>query len=180
MTGPDPGGFDVWATLAAERAAGWGALRDAGPVVEMEADAADRVGVPGARLFAVARALDVRAVLRDPERFSSSRRSGSGALPVAWPFNAFPGLPMCPAGYDAPEHTRYREMLAPLFGMREVQELVPVFEGLASSLIGGVAGRGECDAVAEIVNPMRLGRFWCTAVCLLMTPTGWPSGWRPH
>jgi hypothetical protein len=74
MTGPD-----FWATLRRERAAGWGALRDAGPVVEIsEADSLDVTGVDGMRVFALSRRCDVLAVLGDPEGFfvRSSRRIG--------------------------------------------------------------------------------------------------------
>jgi cytochrome P450 len=77
---------------------------------------------------------------------------GTGYLPVAWAFNALGSVPIVPAGHDPPEHTRYREILAPLFGTREVAQLVPVLEGLASSLIEPVAGHGECDAIAAIAQ----------------------------
>jgi cytochrome P450 len=145
---------DFWAKLATERRAGWSSLRAAGPVLELDqADSLTLTGVTGMRAFSLSRRCDVLAALRDPQGFSSRRCPGAGTLPVAWPFNALGTVPMVPAGHDPPEHTRYREILAPLFGTREVAQLVPVLEGLASSLIEPVAGHGECDAIAAIAQP---------------------------
>ena len=55
----------------------------------------------------------------------------------------------------APEHRRQRELVAPWFAPRAVDELcAEVIEPIATRLVDEVTGRGEVDLVAALARPL--------------------------
>lgn len=122
-----------WASLpfAADRGAGWAALRDVGPVVLMN------------DWYHLTRREDVLAALRNPELFSSAKAAQMLGSPI----------PLVPLSIDPPEHTRFRKILQPFFSPHTLSELLPSLQPQAVDIIDAVAARGECDAVADIAVP---------------------------
>ncbi len=113
--------------LAADRGVGWKTLRDAGPVVFMN----------GA--YYLTRREDVLAALCQPNLFSAQLALQPPGSPV----------PVLPSAFDPPEHTRYRKILQPHFGPQALSRFRPLMERHAVEMIADLAGRGECEVMAE-------------------------------
>ncbi|GFG83897.1 putative cytochrome P450 143 [Mycolicibacter algericus] len=132
---PDSHGAPVltYATLpmAADRGAGWKAVRDAGPVVFMDG------------WYYLTRRDDVLAALRNPELFSSKKAFDVLGSP----------LPLVPIAFDPPEHTRFRRILQPFFSPSTLSETLPALQQQAVDIITEVAGKGGCDVMADIAIP---------------------------
>lgn len=79
-------------------------------------------------------------VLRSPELFASRQRAAPAGLQA----------PLVPAGFDPPEHTRYRQVIQPFFSPRSASAQQPVVGEVARRMIDGLAGRTECDVAAEL------------------------------
>jgi hypothetical protein len=150
-----------WAVLVAHREARWDALRDIGRVVKMGG------------VYHMTRRDDVIAALHNTKVFSSARRKSPSI------FRDMIGLPPIPTALDPPEHTRYRELLQPLFSPQAPQELEPRFAELAAMFVHGVAGAGECDAMSAVAIPYAtacLQMFWG---CRWKTARSSPGGNAP-
>jgi cytochrome P450 len=115
--------------LAADRGVGWKKLRDAGPVVFMNG------------YYYLTRREDVLAALRNPQVFSSRVLQPPGHP-----------LPVIPLAFDPPEHTRYRRILQPYFSPHALSKSRPVLERHAADMIAALAGRGECEVMADLAN----------------------------
>ena len=113
--------------MAADRGVGWKALRDAGPVVFMN----------GA--YYLTRREDVLRALCEPNLFSAHLALQPPGTPV----------PVLPSAFDPPEHTRYRKILQPHFGPQALSKFRPMMLRHAVEMIADLAGRGECEAMAE-------------------------------
>ncbi|KAA1249997.1 cytochrome P450 [Mycobacterium simiae] len=115
--------------LAEDRGVGWRTLRDAGPVVFMNG------------YYYLTRRADVLAALRNPQAFSSRV--------LQPPTNP---LPVVPLSFDPPEHTRYRKILQPYFSPQALNKSRPLLEHHAANMIGELAGRGQCEAMADFAR----------------------------
>ncbi|HSS23557.1 MAG TPA: cytochrome P450 [Mycobacterium sp.] len=115
--------------LAADRGVGWKTLRDAGPVVFMNG------------YYYLTRREDVLAALRNPKVFSSRVLQPPGNP-----------LPVVPLSFDPPEHTRYRKILQPHFSPHALSKSRPVLERHAAEMIDALAGRGQCEAMADFAR----------------------------
>ncbi len=115
--------------MADDRGAGWRILRDAGPVVFMNGS------------YYLTRREDVLAALRNPRVFSSHL--------LQPPTNPLPVLPL---SFDPPEHTRYRKMLQPYFSPHALDSSRPVLQRHAADMIAELAGRGQCEAMADFAR----------------------------
>jgi cytochrome P450 len=113
--------------MAADRGVGWKTLRDAGPVVFMN----------GA--YYLTRRDDVLAALCQPNLFSAHLALQPPGSPV----------PVLPSAFDPPEHTRYRKILQPHFGPQALSRFRPLMTRHAVEMIADLAGRGECEVMAE-------------------------------
>jgi cytochrome P450 len=113
--------------MAADRGVGWKTLRDAGPVVFMN----------GA--YYLTRREDVLAALCQPNLFSAHLALQPPGSPV----------PVLPSAFDPPEHTRYRKILQPHFGPQALTRFRPLMTRHAVEMIADLAGRGECEVMAE-------------------------------
>ncbi|RAV02835.1 cytochrome P450 [Mycolicibacter senuensis] len=117
--------------LATDRAAGWAALRDTGPVVFMDG------------WYYVTRRDDVLAALRNPKVFSSKKAVDILGSPV----------PLVPIAFDPPEHTRFRNILQPFFSPHTLAEMLPSLQRQAVAIVDSVAAQGQCEVMADIAIP---------------------------
>ncbi|GAA1275111.1 cytochrome P450 [Saccharothrix xinjiangensis] len=140
-------GFDPPAEFAA--------LRDTAPVCPVSLR-------HGQEALLVTRYDDVRAVLRDHERFSSDpSRPGFPQLRPVVDRKAAPGSFLVT---DPPEHTRYRKMLTGEFTVRRMNELRPHVERLTRERLDAlVAGPRPADLVAGFALPVP-----SDVICLLL------------
>jgi len=113
--------------MAEDRGVGWKTLRDAGPVVYMN----------GA--YYLTRREDVLTALREANLFSAQLALQPPGSPV----------PVLPSAFDPPEHTRYRKILHPYFSPEGLSTSRPVLQRHAADMIAALAGRGECEVMAE-------------------------------
>ncbi|HYB80228.1 MAG TPA: cytochrome P450 [Mycobacterium sp.] len=116
--------------MSADRGVGWKTLRDAGPVVFMNGH------------YYLTRREDVLAALRNPKVFSSRLALQPPGSP----------LPVVPLAFDPPEHTRYRKILQPYFSPHGLSKSRPVLQRHATEMIVTLAGRGECEAMADFAK----------------------------
>lgn len=119
--------------MADSRTAAYAILRDTGPVT------AGRFGT-----YWIMSGEAAEFVLKHPDLFSSRRAFDMVGSP----------LPLVPIAFDPPEHTRYRRILQPFFSPRGIAPWEPAVRALGGELIDGLAGRGECDLVAELAVPL--------------------------
>ncbi|BBX18301.1 cytochrome P450 [Mycolicibacterium duvalii] len=117
--------------MAADRNAGWAALRDAGRVVFVDG------------WFYLTHRDDVLSALRDPGLFSSKKAFDVLGSP----------LPLVPIAFDPPEHTRFRKMLQPFFSPHTLSQMLPSLQKQAIDIIDAVAAKSECEVVADIAIP---------------------------
>jgi len=116
-------------------------MRDTNPVMRL----ADMYGTNRDNLFVALRSY-IEHVLGHPEVFSSD------FLPVE-------SLPLIPENIDPPEHLKYRRLLSPLFGPKQMKQLEPDITKRANDLIDKFIERGECDYAAEYAVPLPCGVF---------------------
>lgn len=117
--------------MARDRGAGWAKLRDLGPVLY------------GEGWFYLTRREDVLAALRDPAAFSSRTDYDDMISPV----------PLVPLGFDPPEHTRYRRLLHPYFSPQTLSALLPSLQAQVIDIIEEIAGRADCEVIADLAIP---------------------------
>lgn len=85
---------------------------------------------------------DIRAVLTNPELFSSRGIAGfSHLLGESWD--------MIPLEVDPPQHTRYRQFLGPLFAPGRVHTMTGRIEAICAELVDEMAAQGECEFVRD-------------------------------
>jgi cytochrome P450 len=116
--------------MATDRGVGWKTLRDAGPVVFMN----------GA--YYLTRREDVLTALCQPNLFSAQLALQPPGSPV----------PVLPSASDPPEHTRYRKILQPHFSPQALSKSRPVMQRHAAEMIAALAGRNECEVMADFAR----------------------------
>src|ERR1700722_6823553 len=117
--------------MSFDRGTGWATLRDAGPVVLSDG------------WYALTRREDVLAALRNPNVFSSKKAFEVVGSP----------LPLVPAAFDPPEHTRFRRILQPFFSPHALAAILPSIQAQAIDIIDSIAERDECEAMADLATP---------------------------
>ncbi|MBZ6173180.1 cytochrome P450 [Streptomyces olivaceus] len=115
-------------------------------------DPVARVTLPTKReAWAVSRYDDVRELLSDPRVSADIRRPnfpalGEGEQEAGARFRPF-------IRTDAPEHTRYRRMLLPVFTVRRVRAMRPAVQARVDEILDGVlAAGGPTDFVSAYAN----------------------------
>lgn len=106
--------------------------------------------------WVVTRYEDARDVLRQPQVFSSS---GVSIAP-------FPGK-VIPGQLDPPEHTAYRQVLAPLFSPKRMLALEGEIRSIATSLIDEFAPSGSVELLRQFAHPLPSRLF--------LALMGWPQ-----
>jgi cytochrome P450 len=118
--------------MAENRTEAYRVLREAGPITKFR------------RGYVLSSSEYVEYALKHPELFSSKRAFDMVGSP----------LPMVPIAFDPPEHTRYRHILQPFVGPREMAGWQPRVRSLVGTLINSFIERGSCDLVAELAVPL--------------------------
>jgi cytochrome P450 len=89
---------------------------------------------------------DVHEALRTPELFSSrSVLHVYDGPKLTDPAEAAAVRGMIPEELDPPEHTKYRQLLTPLFAPQAVETLEPMIRSWCAELIEGFLEQGHCD-----------------------------------
>lgn len=123
------------ASVAAEPVPFYAALREHCPVAKFEGMEATHI---------ISRYEDVKFALRHPEIFSSDL--------VAVDIGQ--DRPLIPLQIDPPEHAKYRRLMDPQLGPKEIAPLEADTRKLVNEIIDGFAGRGSCDIHAEFTVPV--------------------------
>ncbi|WP_432835287.1 cytochrome P450 family protein [Dactylosporangium sp. CA-092794] len=121
-------------------------LRASGP--------AHRLTLPdGSPVWLLTRYADVRAALADP-RLSLDKRNSAGG----WAgFSLPPRLDANLLNMDAPDHTRIRRLVAPVFTPRRVEALRPRIERTANDLLDRLAAADtDADLVSGYATPLSI------------------------
>jgi cytochrome P450 len=98
------------------------------------------------------RAEDVRAVAKDWRRFSSAVPDVT-AIPSSHPREE----PDLPIEIDPPQHTRYRQLVSPVFTRHRVEEMRPGVQAIASSLLDNLLREGRGNLVSDFAIPLSVG-----------------------
>jgi cytochrome P450 len=140
MTAVHPSGTDTTGApevtlealpMATDRAAGWDALRDIGPVVFING------------WYHLTHREDVLHALRTPEVYSSRKAFDMLGSP----------LPLVPISFDPPEHTRFRKILQPFFSPHTLGQMLPSLQKQAVAMVDAIAKTGRCEVVNDIAIP---------------------------
>lgn len=128
----------------ADPAAHHPALRDAGPLVWLDA-----IGCYG-----MARHGEVKAALGDPVGFCSGRGVGLADFLVEEPWRP----PSLLLEADPPLHSRTRGIMTRIVSLKALKELRPVWQARAEALVDHLLPLGRFDAVTQLgeVYPMRV------------------------
>ncbi|MGE0387997.1 MAG: cytochrome P450 [Gammaproteobacteria bacterium] len=94
---------------------------------------------------------DAREGFRDWKFFTS--------FPLGIPARQGGARKLVPVEVDPPEHQRYRNLLAPLFGPPAVARMEPRIRELTVGLIEGFLGSGRCEFVADMSMKIPTGIF---------------------
>jgi cytochrome P450 len=117
--------------MSLDRGAGWAALRAAGPVILSDG------------WYALTRREDVLSALRNPNVFSSQKAFEVVGSP----------LPLVPAAFDPPEHTRFRKILQPFFSPHALAAILPSIQSQAIDIIDSIARQDDCELMTELATP---------------------------
>lgn len=132
--------YDIYeGDYATDPHATWQAMRAAGcPVAHSDCYGGSWLPVDYAEL---------RAITRDPARFSSRAIEAGGPVPPVGR-----GLPTPPVTSDPPRHKADRDVLMPFFRPAKVAEWEPFVRELCAKLVTELAGRGGGDAVTDFAQ----------------------------
>jgi cytochrome P450 len=112
------------------------------------------------RMFVITRYDDVKMILRDVERFPSSRPVGRRDKRAEVIHRLYeekgwvPGRTL--AGRDDPEHRQMRAMFNQAFRPSKINELDPMIHDLAHRLVGELVAAGEGDWTRVVAIPLPL------------------------
>jgi cytochrome P450 len=95
---------------------------------------------------------DVRTAAKDWQTFTSSVPNVT-SIPSSHP-RTEPDLPI---ELDPPRHTRYRQLVGPVFSRHVVEELRPSVRRIAGDLLEGIVDAGGGDLVSEFAIPLSVG-----------------------
>ena len=95
---------------------------------------------------------DIRAVYRDPARYSSAR----GVLLRPARLGDDPGGGLTLALSDPPRHKQLRSLMADWFSTRSVRALEGTVRDAVRTVLARAAERGVCDFVQDVAGPLSL------------------------
>ena len=105
----------------------------------------------------ISRYADVKSALSDWRTFTSSV-AGVTAIPMITQRTR----PTPPIELDPPRHTRYRNLVGPLFRRQRVEEMEPAVRAITAQLIDPIVARGKGDLAKELafeLSSRTLGLF---------------------
>lgn len=115
---------------------------------------------------------DVYRAFQDTELFSSF----PGHVPAGGMGKDRPSIPV---ETDPPDHTRYREILAPLFTVHRMRRLEERIRAHARDLIAGIAGRGACDSAVDYAVDYAVEYAKVLPTQVFLELMGWPMSDAP-
>jgi cytochrome P450 len=95
----------------------------------------------GHEFWLLTRMSDIRAALQSPQLFSSR---------AVVPADPDPPYLWIPEMLDPPVHTRWRQLLGPIFTPAAIAKLEPRVKQRFDEILDEIAPRGECDYVADV------------------------------
>jgi cytochrome P450 len=95
----------------------------------------------GHEFWLMTRMADIRAALQAPALFSSR---------AVVPADPDPPYMWIPEMLDPPVHTRWRQLLGPIFSPSAVAKLEPRVRGRFREILDEIAPQGKCDYVADV------------------------------
>ncbi len=95
----------------------------------------------GHEFWMMTRMDDIRAALQAPQLFSSR---------AVVPIDPDPPYMWIPEMLDPPVHTKWRQLLGPMFSPAAVARLEPRVAQRFDEILDDIASRGECDYVADV------------------------------
>jgi cytochrome P450 len=104
--------------------------------------------------WAITKYEDVRAISRQPRRFSSAAKGPMVGDP---PEEALAPNRQMMLFMDPPQHDRFKLLVARGFTPRAAQALAARIAELSREIVDDVAGRGECDLVADVAGRLPSG-----------------------
>ena len=113
------------------------------------------VWLPQYSIWVVSRYEPVRAVLGDWKRFSNAGGGGIKIYFLEKPWRR----PSLILEVDPPEHQRTRKVLMQALAPERLQQLRPIFEAQADSIIDEALERGTLDAIPDLVQRFPLTVF---------------------
>ena len=105
----------------------------------------------------------IHEILRSPDRFNSSSVNIPGAVGA--------GDKLVPLELDGEEHTRYRDLLLPLFSPKRMAEIEPLIADLTRELIAEARAGESFEVVESLAMPL--------PVTVFLSLMGWPLEDRP-
>jgi cytochrome P450 len=145
--------------FASDPAPLWARIRQDCPVARSE----DHGG-----FWVLSRYEDVRTAALDWRTYTSAV-VGVTAIPQITPRTA----PMLPIELDPPKHSRYRQLVAPVFSTERVAEITPGVTALVRERLTHLATAGAGDLVADLCMPIAVG----TLARLTELPAGDQDKW---
>jgi cytochrome P450 len=94
--------------------------------------------------WVLTRSADIREAFQRPDDFSS--------VEFSIPFGAYPRT-MRPLALDPPDHTRYRQPLAPLFAPGPVARREPELRRVCAGIVDRFATAGRSDLIVDLARP---------------------------
>jgi cytochrome P450 len=144
---PEPGGFDDYDIFSPELRncpyPRWARMQQECPVARSTRFGGSWLVTPYA---------DIKAMTRDPERYSSRVSDVGGPLPE--PGQA--GLFLPPITSDPPEHAAHRAVLLPFLVPARIAPLEPFIRAKAAALARPLAERGHGDAATEFAQQLAI------------------------
>lgn len=101
--------------------------------------------------WAITRHDDLKRISKNPQLFSSERRS---CLVLDPPPESLPQLQLIMLNMDPPKHLQYRAIVNKAFTPRMVKRIVPAVRRTVDEIIDGVCEKGECEFVDEVAAPL--------------------------
>jgi cytochrome P450 len=95
----------------------------------------------GHEFWLMTRMTDIRAALQSPKLFSST---------AVGPSDPDPPYMWIPEMLDPPIHTKWRQLLGPIFSPAAIAKLEPRVRQRFREILDEVAPRGQCDYVADV------------------------------
>jgi cytochrome P450 len=149
----DRGKFDVLADagMAADPMGSWDRFREEARTFSVDM-------TPDWTIWVPTRYEDIHEGLRRPDLFSSRSINLIGGpryhdSPEEEPDRGIGfGMKLIPEEMDPPEHTKYRQILSPLFSPQAVADMEPLVREWCSALIDGFMDKGSCDVNADFAR----------------------------
>jgi linalool 8-monooxygenase len=105
---------------------------------------------PSGGFWSVLRYKDIVAASKNPRVFSSARMWGGHRIADEAESEITKGLEASMLSMDPPEHTQYRQVVAPAFTPDRLRALEENIRGRVTAILDAISPRGECELVTSV------------------------------